>query len=106
VSVHFGFTRYRTYPVTSPSRSASTHCNGDAPPRSLSGSSTPSRSHPGRRASIPARSGTVRAYTASHTSRTAPVSAYRSRTSSVPAGTDSRTRLVSISACSPKVAAP
>ncbi len=101
-----GLIRNRANPTTSAPRSATTHCNGDAPSRSLSGSSTMTRSQPGIRASIPGRSGTRRAYTASQTSRASAGTAYRSRTSSAPAGASSRTRVVSISKASEWVAAP
>ena len=54
-------TRNRAYPTTCPSRSASTHCNGDAPSRPLCGSSNRCRSQPGFRATIPGLRATSRA---------------------------------------------
>ncbi len=51
----------RAYPTGSPSRSTTTQRSGEAPSRVRSGSTSGTRSHPGRRSSIPGRRGTARA---------------------------------------------
>ncbi|GFN03875.1 hypothetical protein Smic_24310 [Streptomyces microflavus] len=101
-----GRTRNVAYPSTSPSRSASTHCNGEAPARSFSVSITAACSHFGCRTGVPGRSAASRPYTSSQAGRAATGSVYRTRTSSAPGGSSSCTRAVSTSRLMARVAAP
>lgn len=95
-----------TYPVTSPSRSARTHCSGEPPCRLLSGSFTGIRSQPGRRRGVPGRAAASRPYTASQASSACSGDDRRTRTPSVPGGSARRTREVSILRLISAVAAP
>lgn len=101
-----GLMRNVEYPTTSPARSASRHCSGDAPCRALAGSISALRSQPGPCAGVPGRPATSCSYTPSHAAVASSGLAYRRRTSSVPSGTASRTRSVSISRDICFVAAP